>query len=198
MPNTHFLSHNAHTRHTHVMILSCSSDPNGQRLPITNVQYLFFNDIEVPIKMVPHGNSKKNRRPYFHTQASTLEAMKGNLPTMQPKEVVDTTYKSAGGMLNIKSSSEVCGDRTQVYNMKCYKGCTSSLTSNCNKDLVYDLLEQHYTSEFDFVCNVCFDDSVMSVVGLEQQFNDIEHFCVCNDPTRGSVLGIDPIWAISM
>ena len=61
--------------------------------------------------------------------------------------------------------------------MKCYKGCTSSLTSNCNKDLVYDLLEQHYTSESDFARNVCFDDSVMSVVGLEQQFNDIEHFC---------------------
>jgi len=83
-------------------------------------------------------------------------------------------------------------DRTQVYNMKRYKGSTSSLTSNCNKDLVYNLLEQHYTSESDFVHNVCFDDSVMSVVGLEQQFNDVERFCACNDPTCGSVLGIDP------
>ena len=54
---------------------------------------------------------------------------------------------------------------------------------------MYDLLEQHYTSESDFVHNVCFDDSV---VGLEQQFNDIGHFCACNDPTRGSVLSINP------
>ena len=37
-----------------------------------------------------------------------------------------------------------------------------------------------------------FDDSVMSVVGLEQQFDDIERFCACEDQTRGSVLGIDP------
>ena len=29
--------------------------------------------------------------------------MNENLPTMRPKEVVDTTYKSAGWMLNIKS-----------------------------------------------------------------------------------------------
>ena len=140
MPNTHFLSHNAHTRHTHVMILSCSSDPNGQWLPITIVQ----------------------------------------------------------GMLNIKSSSEVCRDRTQVYNMKRYKGCTSSLTSNCNKDLVYDLLEQHYTSESDFVCNVCFDDSVMSVVGLEQQFSDIECFCAMIQLEVCSVSIQLLIWAISV
>jgi len=32
----------------------------------------------------------------------------------------------------------------------------------------------------------------MSVVGLEQQFDDIERFCACDDPTRGSVLGVDP------
>ena len=157
------------------------------------MQYLFFDGIEVPVKMVAHRNSKRNQRPYFRTQASTLEAMKENLPTMQPKEVVDTTYKHAGGVLNVKSSSEVCRDRTQVYNMKRYKGCTSrGLSSNCNKDLVYDLLEQHYSSESNFVRNVGFDDSVMSVVGLEQQFDDIERFCACDDPTRGSVLGVDP------
>ena len=56
--------------------------------------------------------------------------------------------------------------------MKRYKGCTSSMTSNCNKDLVYDLFEQHYSSESDFVRNVPFDDSVMSVIGLEQTLND--------------------------
>ena len=76
------------------------------------------------------------------------------------------TELHAGGVLNVTSSSEVCRDRTQVYNMKRYNGCTSrSLSSNCNKDLVYDLLEQHYSSESNFVWNVGFDDSVMSVLG---------------------------------
>ena len=31
----------------------------------------------------------------------------------------------------------------------------------------------------------------MSVVGLEQQFDDIECFCASDDPTCGSVLGVD-------
>ena len=142
--------------------------------------------------MARHGNSKSNRRPYLHTQCSTLELVKENLGKMKPKDIVDMTYSNAGGVLNKKSASEVCRDRTQVYNMKGYSSSTSNLTSNCNKDLVYDLLEQNFSSESDFVRSVCFDDCVMSVVGLEQQFNDIERFCACEDQSSGSVLGIDP------
>ena len=95
---------------------------------------------------------------------------------MQPKNVVDETFKEAGGILHLRSAGDVCRDRTQVYNMKHYQQCTSGLATNCNKDLVYDLLEQHYSSESEFVRNVCFDDSVMSVIGLDQQFQDIQRF----------------------
>ena len=147
---------------------------------------MFINGIEVPVKMAPHGNCTKNKRPYFRTQPSTLESVKENIGNMKPKDVVDMTYRSAGGILNIKSSSEVCRDRTQVYNMKGYKGCTSNLTSNCNKDLVYDLLEQHFSSESDFVQSVCFDESVMSVVGLDQQFVDMNGFV----PVKTNPVGV--------
>ncbi len=40
--------------------------------------------------------------------------------------------------------------------------------------------------------SVCFDDGVMSVVGLEQQVYDMERFCACQDKPSGCVLGIDP------
>ena len=36
------------------------------------------------------------------------------------------------------------------------------LTTKCDKDLVYDLLEQHYLSENDFVRSVSFSNGVMS------------------------------------
>ena len=56
---------------------------------------------------------------------------------------------------------------------------------------MYDLLEQNYSSESDFVRSVCFDgDSVMSVVGLQQQFDDIERFCASDQRGSNSVLGI--------
>ena len=109
-----------------------------------------------------------------------------------PKEVLSTTYKRAGGVLQMKSSGEVGRNLRQVYNMKSSQGSTSGLASNCEKDLVYDLLEQHYTSEREFVRSVSFEGGVMSVVGTDKQFDDIERFCACDDPVRGSVLGIDP------
>ena len=62
---------------------------------------------------------------------------------------------------------------------------------------MYDLLEQNYSSESDFVRSVCFDgDSVMSVVGLQQQFDDIERFCASDQRGSNSVLGIDPTFQL--
>ena len=119
--------------------------------------------------------------------------MKENIPIMNPKEIVKETYKNAGGIFEMKSSGEVCRDRTQIYNMKQYhQGSTSGLTTNCGKDLVYDLLEQHYCSVHEFVRNVAFDDSVMAVVGLDQQYNDIQRFCASRATSGAGVLGIDP------
>lgn len=90
---------------------------------------------------------------------------------------LNETYFKAGGLLQMYSSKEVGRNLHQIYNIKSSQGCTSSLTSKCDKDLVYDLLEQHYVSGKDFVRNVNFAESVMSVVGTNQQFEDIVRFC---------------------
>ena len=164
---------------------------------MTVIQYVFFGGEEVPIALPSHGNSKKNKRPYFRTQKSTLDDVKENIDTMRPKHIVEKLYNEAGGILHVQSSGEVCRNRTQVYNAKRYQQRTSGLTSNCKKDLVYDLLEQNYSSESDFVRSVCFDgDSVMSVVGLQQQFDDIERFCASDQRGSNSVLGIDPTFQL--
>ena len=142
--------------------------------------------------MAPHGNSVNNQRPFCRTQTSTLEFMKANLPDTAPKEVISKTYEKAGGMLNMASCSEVGRDLRQVYNMKSSLGSISGLTSNCDKDLIYDLLDQHYHSASEFVRSVNFAEGIMSLVGTNQQFSDLSRFCACNRSIRGSVLGIDP------
>ena len=164
---------------------------DGKRIPLTIVQYSFFDGIAVPVKTAPHGNCKNSSRPYFCTQASTLQSIKENLPSKSPKQIVCQSYDKVGGVFQMKSSDEVARNLRQVYNMKSHQGSTSGLASNCEKDLVYDLLEQHYSSESDFVRSVSFEEGVMSVVGTEQQFKDITRFC-CADPVCASVLGIDP------
>ena len=63
----------------------------------------------------------------------------------------------------------------------------------CDKDLVYESLEQHYVSEKGFfVHNVNFAEGVMSVVDTNQQFEDTVRFCANENMAHGSVLGIDP------
>ena len=64
---------------------------------------------------------------------------------------------------------------------------TSGIASNQQKDLVYDLLEQHYGSLKTFVHTVSFDDSVMCVLTTDQQLGDIKR-----GSTNSSVFGIDP------
>ena len=163
-----------------------------QNIPLTIIQYTFSDGIAIPIKMAPHGNSVSDQRPFYRTQASTLDFIKENLPDIAPKELISKSYEKAGGILNMASCSEVGRDLRQVYNMKASQGSTSSLTSNCDKDLMYDLLEQHYHSASEFVRNVSFDEGIMSVVGTDQYFYDLSRFCACGRYMIGSVLGVDP------
>ena len=110
---------------------------------------------------------------------------------MAPKELISKTYKKAGGTLNMTSCGEVGCNLRQVYNLKTFQGSTSTLTSNCDKDLIYDLLEQHYQSASEFVRNVSFDEGIMSIVGTDQQFFDLSRFCAYSKTMVGSVLGVD-------
>ena len=64
--------------------------------------------------MAPHGNSKRNQRPFVRTQTSTLESIKENLPSMSPKQILSQSYEKAGGVLQIKSSGEVGRNLRQV------------------------------------------------------------------------------------
>ena len=111
---------------------------------------------------------------------------------MSPKEIINQTYKRVGEVLNMSSTGEVGRDLHQVYNMKSSQSCASDLTTNCDRDLVYDLLEQHYNSAKEFIRSVSFDKGVTSVVCTNQQLDDLKRFCAYNDSGIRSVLGIDP------
>ena len=79
--------------------------------------------------------------------------------------------------MNMSSCSQVGRNLKQVYNMKQYQGTTSGLAPNHDKDLIYDLLEQHYHSAAKFVCIVNFDEGIESVVDTDEQFYDVSRFC---------------------
>ena len=167
-------------------------DPQGNGLPLVVVQYTFCDGTVVPVQMPPHGNSTSNEQPFFRIEASTFQSIKENIPIMSPKEVLKSTYDEAGRILQASSSGEVGRNLRQVYNTKGSQSCTSALTSKCDKDLVYDSLEQYYLSKNGFVRSVNFADGVMSIVATDQQLDDVLWCCANNNPGFSSVLGIDP------
>lgn len=111
---------------------------------------------------------------------------------MSPKAAIKAVYDKAGGIVNSKTLSEIPRDRRQAYNAKSHNKSTSSITSNHQKDLVYDLLEQHYGSLKTFVRNVSFDDAVSCILATDRQLADVERFCTSRASTKSSVFGIDP------
>ena len=67
--------------------------------------------------------------------------MKNCLENLPPCEVANSTYKDAGGVMEIRSPSEVSRGRNQVYDLKKCKS-SSTLAGNKDKDVVYDLIQQ--------------------------------------------------------
>ena len=111
---------------------------------------------------------------------------------MAPKEAVKMVYEKAGGVVGASSLSELPRDRRQAYNLKSHSQCVSGVGSNHHKDLIYDLLEQHFGSLKQFVRNVLFDDAVSCVLFTDQQLHDIKRFCTNKGLAANSVLGVDP------
>ena len=141
------------------------------------------------MKVEPHGNSKINCRPYIRTQHSTLEDIKNTVATVSPRSAIKTVYDDAGGIINVHSISELPRNLRQATNAKSQVNSVSSISSNGNKDLIYDLLEQNFKSLKTFVRSVSFDSSVACVLASEQQLRDLERFCANDQLQKPVYLG---------
>ncbi len=58
----------------------------------------------MPVKMAyaPHGNSKNDQQLYCRTQSSTIKAMKDEILSVTPKQLLNKTYEKAGGCYMLK------------------------------------------------------------------------------------------------
>ena len=74
----------------------------NNNIPHMIVQYTFSDGIEMPIKVAPHGNSTKSKQPFLHTQCSTLESIKENVPVMLSKKVLKETFQSRWIVANVQ------------------------------------------------------------------------------------------------
>ena len=110
-------------------------DSSEQTVQYAVVQYLFDGGKEVPVVLLPHGNTKNTTTQYRRTQKSTLSHLKE--VSGKPKDVVSLLYEEAGSVLEANSVSELPRDRRQVYNNQ-----QSTSKSTSGVDPLFELVQQ--------------------------------------------------------
>ena len=93
---------------------------------------IFEDGKEVPVVLLPHGNSKAAAS--YHCRTLTQMWQKEG----KPKSVISEVYKEVGGVLEAMSKSEIPWNCRQVYN-----ACHSIATTTAAKsDSIFELLQQ--------------------------------------------------------
>ncbi len=116
------------------------------------MQYFFEGGIEVPVKLVKHGNAKgKNTKPYMRTSQPVLEKVKKKCKTKSCKKAVDECYEEGGGDIGCQSVADVPRNRKQAYNQKIHKkDSKTGQTAKCHD--FYELLNKRtFVRDFGFV-----------------------------------------------
>ena len=113
----------------------------GNQLPLAVVQYFFEGGIEVPVKLVKHGNAKgKDSKPYMRTSRPVLEKIKKKCETKSCKKAIDECYEERGGSIGFTSVADVPRNRKQAYNQKMHKKDSKS-GQTAKRHEFYDVLE---------------------------------------------------------
>jgi hypothetical protein len=161
------------------------------------VQYTFKeNDHEVCV--IPHGNAKNTNRPYKKTKASVKRNLEDTLQktNLPPARAVSQVDSNQGGYMLATSSSDLCRDRKQAWNINHKVKNTASSFEPLQFGKKDDLAEvmKRCKSERkgeEFVREVVGAPEPRCVLANKRQINDLITFC-CADRPNNCVLGVDP------
>ena len=162
-------------------------DSEEQIVQYSIVQYLFEGGKEVPVVLLPHGNTKRAATIYCQTQKSTLSRIKE--VSGKPTDVVSQTHKEDGGVLKATSVSGLPHDRRQVYNNQ---QPTSKCTSGVDPlfELVHQCKIDLQPEGRKFIRSVTFETGTCCILASDSQLENVVRFCT--NKGASCVLGVDP------
>ena len=151
------------------------------------MQYYFDNEEHSVRAEIPHGNARKDKKPYIRTKESVLCTIKESTET--PKVVVRNLLEDAGGVVNIKGPGDIPKNRHQVSNTRCKRDKEKD-------DLIelVDLAKQEEKTDSQYIRDIKFVPEVSVFVASKQQLEDVSRFCT--KPSNFCILGIDPTYNI--
>ena len=141
------------------------------------MQY-FFQGGKALVQLPSHGNSKHKEQPYYHTQASTLQAIKEKCKTMTASVAYSDVFKAASGIHNSKSVSEEPRNKSRVYNA----GKTVKSEVGQDKYKIFDLLsllKEHQAMEGGgLLSEVQIGSTPCAILASKQQLDNVVTFAV--------------------
>ena len=162
------------------------------------VQYVFTAG-ESQLTLRPHGNTRKDQKPYKRTMASTMKAIKDE--KAKPREVMHAVIEKRGGIDSICSSGEYPRNRDQIYRARRKDRTAQEASNGClANDPLVQLLEiskqqQRETKADWFVRDVNISNEQTIFLANEQQLLDVERFCT--NPESFSVFSVDATFNVS-
>ena len=146
-------------------------------------------------EVMPHGNSKSDRKPFYPTLPSTMEQMKEEcIKGSGPKKVVSDVSSRLGGVLAASDSCEIPRNEQQVLKLK-KRMCSSELPYDGSDELAIVMHEALMESKSEqFVREVkCLREPAI-IVATERQLNDLVRFCTV--PGNSSIVTVDPTFSL--
>lgn len=191
-----------HTREFRCQVIT-AADGHGTKFATGIIYYYFTDNVEVPVRMLPHGNSKKpSSQPYMRTDKTVLNKLREECKNDTGKSAVDNVFLQKGSVFEYKYTSELPRNTKQAYNMtyqnKQKASASSRMASKPAKHQFYDLLEM--VNEGEFAKDISFSTlagkqnrtSPKTFQATAQQLKDLQRFCSIDAPIGfRSILGID-------
>ena len=166
------------------MFIHADSEGDTQNLAL--LQYVFTFD-EHPVKIAPHGNSKKSEA-YVRTMPSVMDKLKCASTSNTAKRALTFVSNESGGITKASSAAALPRGRQQVNDIR-----RGSLKSTC--DPIFSLMMMCKEGEGGkssnaFVRIVTGAPYPMMLLAFDWTLDDIVRFCT---PVSGfSIMGIDP------
>lgn len=163
-------------------------DHNGGCSQFMLIQYV-FSDKEHPVQVQPHGNSQgKQKSGHRRTAASVLGCISQSINSgKQGRKILHELYDEAGGIMTLKSCSQVPRNEAQIYNLASRQKASPKM-----KDELFHLIEK--TKEENaagdcFVRTCDLGEDILVMVCYDWQLDLVERFCT--DPDQFSVFAVD-------
>jgi hypothetical protein len=169
------------------ILIQLKDGPNTKSNGLIFLQYYFTGEPHV-VNILPHGNSK-TKRPYQRTMKSTKDKIydlcKENI---KPKSIEHQIMEENGGLLSVRTGSQICRDRHQINNIKA-KIRTEDPVLACA-----DMAKMQETMPERFVRDVGCGPEFNVFMASDTQLHDVQKFCT--NAANFSILGVDTTFNI--